>query len=85
MSHVPGMIYARLFLFCAFFSPWVFFHSRVTGTCPVTMDLIMRVNLRTTATTATTTTTTSKPNGNPTDLQYKSRVATVSKKIEAFF
>ena len=26
----------------------VFFHSRVTGACPVTTDLIMRVNVRTT-------------------------------------
>ena len=33
--------------YCTFFSG-VFFHSRVTGACPVTTDLIiMRVNLRT--------------------------------------
>ena len=31
----------------------IFLHSRVTGACPVTMDWIMRVNVRTT-TTATT-------------------------------
>ena len=24
----------------------IFFHSRVTGACPVTADLIMRVNVR---------------------------------------
>ena len=31
--------------------PGVFLSSRVTGACPVTMDLIMRVNVRTTTTT----------------------------------
>ena len=34
----------------------VFLSSRVTGACPVTTDLIMRVNVRTTTTTTTTTT-----------------------------
>ena len=32
---------------CVFF-PGVFLSSRVTGACPVTTDLIMRVNVRTT-------------------------------------
>ena len=45
-----------------FFSWDVFLHSRVTGACPVTTDLIMRVNVRTTTTTATTTTTTTNNN-----------------------
>ena len=40
---------------CVFF-PGVFLSSRVTGACPVTTDLIMRVNVRTTTTTTTTTT-----------------------------
>ena len=31
--------------------PGVFLSSRVTGACPVTTDLIMRVNVRTTTTT----------------------------------
>ena len=35
------------------FFPGVFLSSRVTGTCPVTTDLIMRVNVRTTTTTST--------------------------------
>ena len=35
---------------CVFF-PGVFLSSRVTGACPVTTDLIMRVNVRTTTTT----------------------------------
>ena len=35
------------------FSPRVFLSSRVTGACPVTTDLIMRVNVRTTKTTTT--------------------------------
>ena len=39
---------------CVFF-PGVFLSSRVTGACPVTTDLIMRVNVRTTTTTTTTT------------------------------
>ena len=30
---------------CVFFSG-VFLHSRVTGACPVTTDLVMRVNVR---------------------------------------
>ena len=33
------------------FPPGVFLSSRVTGACPVTTDLIMRVNVRTTTTT----------------------------------
>ena len=32
------------------FFPGVFLSSRVTGACPVTTDLIMRVNVRTTTT-----------------------------------
>ena len=39
-------------LVCVF--PGVFLSSRVTGACPVTTDLIMRVNVRTTTTTTTT-------------------------------
>ena len=40
------------FWFClCFFFPGVLFHSRVTGTCPVTTDLIMQVNVTTTTTT----------------------------------
>ena len=35
------------------FFPGVFLSSRVTGACPVTTDLIMRVNVRTTTTTTT--------------------------------
>ena len=35
---------------CVFF-PGVFLSSRVTGACPVTTDLIMRVNVKTTTTT----------------------------------
>ena len=35
---------------CVLF-PGVFLSSRVTGACPVTTDLIMRVNVRTTTTT----------------------------------
>ena len=42
---------------CVFF-PGVFLHFRVTGACPVTTDLIMRVNVRATTTIKTTTTTT---------------------------
>ena len=38
------------------FFPRVFLSSGVTGACPVTTDLIMRVNVRTTTTTTTTTT-----------------------------
>ena len=36
---------------CLYFFPGVFLGSRVTGACPVTTDLIMRVNVRTTTTT----------------------------------
>ena len=52
---------------CVFF-PGVLYRSRVTGACPVTTDLIMRVNVRTTttATAATTTTTTTNNNNNNT-------------------
>ena len=39
------------FWFLCFFFLGVFFHSRVTGTCPVTTDLIRRVNVRITTTT----------------------------------
>ena len=54
-----AMIYAcRLYTTfgfdCAFFFLGVFLHSRVTGAYPVTTDLIMRVNARTTTTTTTT-------------------------------
>ena len=34
------------------FFPRLFLSSRVTGACPVTTDLIMRVNVRTTTTTS---------------------------------
>ena len=34
--------------FCLCFFPGVFLSSRVTGACPVTTDLILRVNMRTT-------------------------------------
>ena len=37
------------------FFPGVFFSSRVTGACPVTTDLIVRVNVRTTTITTATT------------------------------
>ena len=36
--------------------PGVFLSTRVTGACPVTTDLIMQVNVRTTTTTPTSTT-----------------------------
>ena len=39
------------FWFClGVFFPGVFLHSRATGACPVTTDLVMRVNVRTTTT-----------------------------------
>ena len=38
-------------LICLCFFPGVFLSSKVTGACPVTTDLIMRVNVRTTTTT----------------------------------
>ena len=49
---------------CVFFRffPGVFLSSRVTGACPVTTDLIMRVNVRTTTT-----------NNNEWTCQYPSR------------
>ena len=34
-----------MYHFCFVFFPGVFFHSRVTGACPVTAELIMRVNV----------------------------------------
>ena len=37
-------------LVCLCFIPGVFLSSRVTGACPVTADLVMRVNVRTTTT-----------------------------------
>ena len=40
-------------LVCLCFFPGVFLSFRVTGACPVTADLIMRVNVRTTTTTTT--------------------------------
>ena len=48
-----GVCVYHLGLFVLF--PRVFLSSRVTGACPVTTDLIMRVNVRTTTTTTTTT------------------------------
>ena len=42
----------HLWFVCVF--PGVFLSSRVTGACPVTTDLTIRVNLRTTITTTTT-------------------------------
>ena len=41
------MIYACSTVGLLVFFPRVFFHSRVTGACPVTTDLIMRFNVRT--------------------------------------
>ena len=38
-------------LVCSCFFPGAFLSSRVTGTCPMTTDLTMRVNVRTTTTT----------------------------------
>ena len=55
-----AMIYAcTTFVFvCALFLPaGVYFHSRVTGTCPVTTDLIMWVYVKTTTTIAAAATT----------------------------
>ena len=51
-----AVIHACSTLGCVCFLPGVFLSSRVTGACPVTTDLIMRVNVRTTTTTTTTTT-----------------------------
>ena len=48
-------VYHLHWFVCVFF-PGVFLGSRVTGACPVTTDLIMRVNVRATTTTTTTTT-----------------------------
>ena len=50
-----GICVYHLGLFVVF--PGVFLSSRVTGACPVTTDLIIRINVRTKTTTATTTTT----------------------------
>ena len=44
-----AVIYARTTFGLCFF-PGVFLSSRVSGACPVTTDLIMRVNVRTTTT-----------------------------------
>ena len=44
------MIYAYTTFGLLVLFPGVFFHSRVTGACPVTTDLIIRVNVRTTKT-----------------------------------
>ena len=48
------MIHACTTLGCVCVFPGVFLISRVTGACPVTTDLIMRVNVRTTTTTSNT-------------------------------
>ena len=40
--------YINHFRFAYVFFPGVFFHSRVTGTCPATTDFIMRIIVRTT-------------------------------------
>ena len=40
--------FVPLLVLFVFFFPGKFFHFRVTGACPVTTDLIMRVNVRTT-------------------------------------
>ena len=45
-----AVIYACTTLGCVCVFPGVFLSSRVTGACPVTTDLIMRGNVRTTAT-----------------------------------
>ena len=39
-------VFVGVIFFCE-----VFLHSKVTGACPVTTDLIMRVNVRTATTT----------------------------------
>ena len=49
-----AVIYACITFGLFVFLPGVFLRSRVTGACPVTTDLIMRVNVRTTATTSKT-------------------------------
>ena len=53
MNCVSCDICVYLLGLCVFF-PGVFLSSRVTGACPVTTDLIMRVNVRTTTTTTVT-------------------------------
>ena len=55
---VSAVIYACTTFGVFVFLPWGVpqLQSRVTGACPVTTDLIMRVNVRTTTTTTTTTT-----------------------------
>ena len=45
-----AVIYACTTFGLCVFVPGVFLSSRVTGACPVTTDLIMRVNVRTTTT-----------------------------------
>lgn len=37
-------VYVYYFLVRFVYFPWVFFHSRATGACTVTTDLIMRIN-----------------------------------------
>ena len=44
----------HLWFVCVFLLSGVFLSSRVTGACPVTTELTMRVNVRTTTTTTTT-------------------------------
>ena len=48
------------FWLCLCFFSGVLLNSRVTAACPVTTDLIMRVNVRTTTTKTKTTTTTTR-------------------------
>ena len=50
ISGVSYDIFVYHVCLCVFFRG-VFLHSTVTGACPVTTDLIMRVNVRTTTTT----------------------------------
>ena len=72
--------------FVCFFPMGVFLSSRVTGACPVTTDLIMRVNVRTTTTTTTTTTTKTTTTTShrvilsfpPVDIQTKAKLTNMS-------
>ena len=48
MNCVSCDIYVYHLLVCLCFFPGVFLSSGVTGACPLTTDLIMRVNVRTT-------------------------------------
>ena len=56
--YIAGSLLLPALLLCyhitGTFFPGVFLSSRVTGACPVTTDLIMRANVRTTTTTTTT-------------------------------